>query len=83
MLLAYGLSLLFTLTFGYAAARNRSAERILMPLLDILQSVAILSFLPVVLLSLTASISRLWYPSFPCCFHMRFAVSCSGDHCAG
>jgi NitT/TauT family transport system permease protein len=53
MLFAYLLSLLFTLAYGYAAARNRSAERILMPLLDILQSVPILSFLPVVLLSLT------------------------------
>jgi NitT/TauT family transport system permease protein len=52
MLVAYLLSLLFTLTYGYAAARNRSAERILMPLLDVLQSVPILSFLPVVLLSL-------------------------------
>ena len=52
MLVAYRLSLLFTLAYGYAAARNRSAERILMPLLDVLQSVPILSFLPVVLLSL-------------------------------
>jgi NitT/TauT family transport system permease protein len=54
MLIAYLLSLLFTLSYGYAAARNRSAERVLMPLLDILQSVPVLSFLPVVLLSLTA-----------------------------
>jgi NitT/TauT family transport system permease protein len=52
MLVAYLLSLLFTLAYGYAAARNRSAERVLMPLLDVLQSVPILSFLPVVLLSL-------------------------------
>ncbi len=52
MLLAYLLSLLFTLTYGYAAAQNRNAERVLMPLLDVLQSVPILSFLPVVLLSL-------------------------------
>jgi NitT/TauT family transport system permease protein len=53
MLLAYLLSLLFTLTYGYMAARNRTAEKILMPLLDVLQSVPILSFLPVVLLSLS------------------------------
>ena len=53
MLLAYLLSLLFTLTYGYVAARNRTAEKILMPVLDILQSVPILSFLPVVLLSLS------------------------------
>jgi NitT/TauT family transport system permease protein len=36
------------------AAYNRRAERILLPLLDVLQSVPILSFLPVVLLSLSA-----------------------------
>ncbi len=54
MLAAYCLSLLFTLTYGYAAARNRAAEKVLMPLLDVLQSVPILSFLPVVLLSFSA-----------------------------
>ncbi len=54
MLAAYLLSLAFSIFYGYAAARNKSAERWLMPLLDILQSVPILSFLPVVLLSLTA-----------------------------
>lgn len=48
---AYGLSLLFTFTYGSAAARSRRAEQILLPLLDVLQSVPILSFLPVVLLS--------------------------------
>ena len=54
MTAAYFLSLLFSLVYGYAAARNRDARMVLMPLLDILQSVPILSFLPVVLLSLTA-----------------------------
>jgi NitT/TauT family transport system permease protein len=54
MFVAYLLSLAFTLTYGYAAARNRTAEKIMMPLLDVLQSVPILSFLPVVLLSLSA-----------------------------
>jgi NitT/TauT family transport system permease protein len=51
---AYFLSLLFSLFYGYAAARNRTARTVLMPLLDVLQSVPILSFLPVVLLSLAA-----------------------------
>lgn len=51
---AYALSLVFTLAYGYIAARNRRAERVMMPLLDVLQSVPILSFLPVVLLSLAA-----------------------------
>jgi NitT/TauT family transport system permease protein len=54
MTAAYLLSLLFSLAYGYAAARNRTAQRVLTPLLDVLQSVPILSFLPVVLLSLTA-----------------------------
>ncbi|MGE5320701.1 MAG: ABC transporter permease [Hyphomicrobiaceae bacterium] len=50
---AYGLSLVFSLVYGYYAARNRTAEKMMMPLLDVLQSVPILSFLPVVLLSLS------------------------------
>ncbi len=51
---AYVLSLLFTLVYGRVAAYNRRAEQVMMPLLDVLQSVPILSFLPVVLLSLSA-----------------------------
>ncbi len=54
MAIAYVLSLLFALAYGWIAVQNRRAERVLLPLLDILQSIPILSFLPVVLLSLTA-----------------------------
>jgi NitT/TauT family transport system permease protein len=54
MAAAYVLSLLVALLYGRAAAERRQAERVLMPLLDVLQSVPILSFLPVVLLSLSA-----------------------------
>jgi len=54
MAAAYALSMLFTLAYGYLAAYNRRAEQVLMPLLDVLQSVPILSFLPVVLLSFSA-----------------------------
>ncbi|MDE1820631.1 MAG: ABC transporter permease subunit [Euryarchaeota archaeon] len=46
MLLAYVLSLGFSLAYGYAAAVNRTAERVLIPILDILQSVPILGFFP-------------------------------------
>jgi NitT/TauT family transport system permease protein len=53
MLAAYLLSLAFSLVYGRAAARSHRLERVLMPLLDVLQSVPILSFLPVVLLSLS------------------------------
>ena len=54
MAAAYLLSVVFALAYGYAAARHRTAERGLIPLLDVLQSVPILSFLPVALLSLSA-----------------------------
>ena len=53
MAAAYFLSMLFSLFYGYAAARNRTARTVLMPVLD-RQSVPILSFLPIVLLSLSA-----------------------------
>jgi NitT/TauT family transport system permease protein len=54
MLAAYILSLIFSLCYGYAAAYNKRAERILLPVLDILQSIPILSFLPSFVLALIA-----------------------------
>lgn len=54
MAAAYVLSVIFSLVYGYMAARYQTAEKILLPLLDVLQSVPILSFLPVVLLGLSA-----------------------------
>jgi NitT/TauT family transport system permease protein len=45
-LIAYLISLGFTITYGYAMAHSKRAERILLPLLDILQSIPVLSFLP-------------------------------------
>jgi NitT/TauT family transport system permease protein len=56
MFLAYVLSIVFSLIYGYAAARSKVAEKIMLPILDVLQSVPILSFLPVIVLSLTAFI---------------------------
>jgi NitT/TauT family transport system permease protein len=47
MFIALGASTLFALVYGYAAARNKRAERVLIPLLDILQSVPVLGFLSV------------------------------------
>ncbi len=55
MLLAYLLSLIFTLMYGHIAATNRRAERVMIPVLDILQSIPILSFLPAVVLALVAA----------------------------
>jgi len=51
---AYLLSLMFTLIYGYVAAYNRRAERIMVPLLDTLQSIPVLSFLPPVMISMVA-----------------------------
>lgn len=51
MAVAYVISLAFTMVYAYYAAYNKRAEKILIPLLDILQSIPILSFLPVVLLA--------------------------------
>lgn len=45
MLAAMVASLVFTFAYGTLAARNRRAETVLVPLLDILQSVPILSYL--------------------------------------
>src|SRR6202049_1012294 len=52
--LAYGLSLAFALAYGYMAAYNVKAERFMIPLLDVLQSIPVLSFLPVVILAMVA-----------------------------
>ena len=53
-LLAYVLSLAFTLSYGYWAAKDRLAERVLVPLLDILQSIPVLGFMPGLILALVA-----------------------------
>ena len=52
--IAYGFSLVFTLIYGYVAAYNRRAERFMIPLLDTLQSIPVLSFLPGVMISMVA-----------------------------
>lgn len=54
MVSAYFLSLVFTLVYAYTAYNSRVAEMILLPLLDILQSIPVLSFLPGVVLALIA-----------------------------
>ena len=58
ILVAYALSLAFTLVYGYIAAYNARAERFMIPLLDILQSIPVLSFLPGVMLAMVALFPR-------------------------
>ncbi|MFZ0481317.1 MAG: ABC transporter permease subunit [Terriglobales bacterium] len=52
--LAYFLSLIFALVYGYVAAYRPRAERFMIPLLDVLQSIPVLSFLPGVMLAMAA-----------------------------
>ncbi|MFN9547254.1 MAG: ABC transporter permease [Cyanobacteriota bacterium] len=47
MFIALGCSTLFSLLYGSLAAHNRQAEKVLIPLLDILQSVPVLGFLSI------------------------------------
>lgn len=47
MVIALGVSLLFTLTIATWAAKSKRAERFLIPMIDILQSVPILGFLSI------------------------------------
>jgi NitT/TauT family transport system permease protein len=52
--IAYALSLVFSILYGYVAAYNAKAERLMIPLLDTLQSIPVLSFLPGVMLAMVA-----------------------------
>jgi NitT/TauT family transport system permease protein len=54
MTAAYFLALVFTLIYAYTAYRSKAAATILLPILDILQSIPVLSFLPGVVLALIA-----------------------------
>ncbi len=56
--IAYFLSLTFTLVVGYAAAKSRYLERIIIPALDILQSVPVLGFLPGLMIALISLFSH-------------------------
>ena len=49
---AYALSLLFAVVYGYTAAYNKHLEALMIATLDILQSIPVLSFLPGVMLAM-------------------------------
>ncbi len=53
---AYFFALCFALSYGYIAATNTNARKIMMPVLDILQSVPILGFFPAAVLFCPGSI---------------------------
>ena len=56
--IAYLLSLSFTLVFGYLAGKYKTAESIVVPLLDIGQSIPVLALLPGLILGLVAIFPR-------------------------
>ncbi len=53
---AYGLSLVFAVGYGYLAAYNPRVETFMIAVLDILQSIPVLSFLPGVMLAMVSLI---------------------------
>jgi NitT/TauT family transport system permease protein len=69
MLIAMGVSLAFTFTYATWAAKNPRAGTLLVPLLDILQSVPILSFLSVTIVwFLSLSPGRVFGAELACVF---------------
>ena len=54
MFAALGVSLLFTFVYATAAARLQHAQKVMLPVLDILQSVPILGFLSVTITAFIA-----------------------------
>ena len=54
--IAYLLSLIFAIAYGYTAAKNPRIEAWMVAVLDILQSIPVLSFLPPVVLAMVALI---------------------------
>jgi NitT/TauT family transport system permease protein len=55
---AYFLSLAFTLFYGTYAAHHRRAETVMLPVLDVLQAIPVLGFLPGLVLALVALFPR-------------------------
>lgn len=53
-LAAYLISLIFTIGYGYVMAHSARAEKVMLPLLDVLQSIPVLGFLPALVLALIA-----------------------------
>jgi NitT/TauT family transport system permease protein len=55
---AYGISLAFTIIYGRVAAYHPRAETVMVPMLDILQSIPVLGFLPGLVLAMVALFPR-------------------------
>ncbi|MDP9151500.1 MAG: ABC transporter permease subunit [Myxococcota bacterium] len=57
-LIAYVFSLGFSLVYGFWAAKSELAARVLVPALDVLQSIPVLGFMPGLVLALVAAFPR-------------------------
>ncbi len=55
MFIAFGFSIIFTLVYGYIAAKVKSAGAIMVPILDILQSIPVLGFLSATIVAFLAA----------------------------
>lgn len=51
-LAAFAISVVFSIVYGYIASHHKKAEAIMIPLLDVMQSIPLLSFLPIFVISL-------------------------------
>ena len=66
-ILALGLSYIFAIVYGSLAANNKSLEKILIPLLDVLQSLPVIAFLPGFVLALISVFhNSRWGLEFAC-----------------
>jgi len=54
VMLSYALSLLYTVIYGTIAAKNPRAEKVMIPILDVLQGIPVLGFLPGLVLAFIA-----------------------------
>lgn len=69
LLLALSLSLVFTLIFATWAAKSKPAGKIIIPIIDILQSVPVLAFLSLTIVGFIALFpNSLWGPQCACIF---------------
>ena len=58
MWIAFGFSLFFAVLLGYLAAKNRVARGIILPVLDVLQSVPVLGFLSATVAGVHGAVPR-------------------------
>jgi NitT/TauT family transport system permease protein len=72
--IAYGISLLFTLIYGTVTAHSRMAEKIMIPILDVLQSLPVLSFLPGLVLVFVRLFPTSWLGLEIACVIMIFTA---------